>query len=735
MPHDENQGSRLSLLLFYFLAFLLLWEWLRPLHNFTDTKHTGFFIVFIGLAFLLSFFRMRWYVTVPSCILFTLISIHILFYKGSVFQPEWLVSFLRDVMQNARHIGTGRWNDMNPSFRTLLFFVLLWLLVYLLHYWVIYQRKILFFFIMTVAYITVLDTFTPYDAAYAVIRIVFIGFLMMGLLYMERIRLTEHIAFKKRLILKWFLPLMLFICASVVFGLAAPKSDPNWPDPVPFLKKITNHKEVPAAESKIGYGNHDETLGGPFQQDDTPVFTWKGKERAYFRVETKDTYTGKGWVETDQGMSYKLNGGNVEDIWFDRSVQTRRYTAQVSIDENYLYNHVMYPIGVSNIKPKHSIQLEMNGNTEQITPVSEQVGNIRNMGRYTVTFQAPVFKLNDLRKVKVKRYREQNQFNDRYLQVPDSLPKRVRQLADRLTRDHHNMFDKAKAIEDYLGSSAFSYNTQDVAVPEHNQDYVDQFLFETKRGYCDNFSSAMAVLLRSAGIPARWVKGYTSGEYKGAGDHKGHIYEVTNNNAHSWVEVYFPDQGWVTFEPTKGFTNPTEFTSEQNHTAAKDSGGSAGNSDEPSDKQRQETKPEKEETPKKRDHSAAPHPVIRNKTAAQLWPYAAIVIVISAAAALAWLLRARWIPHVTAARLKRRTDEDVFFDAYAALLRQLKRKGFSRGDGETLRDFAARIDEAHHTNDMSELTLRYERALYRRDNAAKLWNESGQLWENIIKTR
>ncbi len=93
MPHDENQGSRLSLLAVLFSRFLLLWEWLRPAHNFTDTKHTGFFIVFIGLAFLLSFFRMRWYVTVPSCILFTLISIHILFYKGSVFQPEWLVSF------------------------------------------------------------------------------------------------------------------------------------------------------------------------------------------------------------------------------------------------------------------------------------------------------------------------------------------------------------------------------------------------------------------------------------------------------------------------------------------------------------------------------------------------------------------------------------------------------------------------------------------------------------------
>ncbi len=92
MPHDENQGSRLSLSLFYFLAFYCYGNG-SGRAQFTDTKHTGFFIVFIGLAFLLSFFRMRWYVTVPSCILFTLISIHILFYKGSVFQPEWLVSF------------------------------------------------------------------------------------------------------------------------------------------------------------------------------------------------------------------------------------------------------------------------------------------------------------------------------------------------------------------------------------------------------------------------------------------------------------------------------------------------------------------------------------------------------------------------------------------------------------------------------------------------------------------
>lgn len=93
MPHDDHKGSRLSLLLFYFLAFLLLWEWLRPLDSFTETKHTGFFSVFIGLTFLLTFFRMRWFVTVPFCVIFTLISIHILFYQGSIFDLSWVSSF------------------------------------------------------------------------------------------------------------------------------------------------------------------------------------------------------------------------------------------------------------------------------------------------------------------------------------------------------------------------------------------------------------------------------------------------------------------------------------------------------------------------------------------------------------------------------------------------------------------------------------------------------------------
>ena len=132
-----------------------------------------------------------------------------------------------------------------------------------------------------------------------------------------------------------------------------------------------------------------------------------------------------------------------------------------------------------------------------------------------------------------------------------------------LTENEANWYDKVKAVENYFNRAEFVYSKENIPYPSENQDYVDQFLFETKIGYCDNFSTSMVVLLRAAGIPARWAKGYTEGErtiYQGDS-----VYEVTNNNAHSWVEVYFSGIGWVPFEPTKGFSGNGEFFNSELH--------------------------------------------------------------------------------------------------------------------------------------------------------------------------
>lgn len=181
---------------------------------------------------------------------------------------------------------------------------------------------------------------------------------------------------------------------------------------------------------------------------------------------------------------------------------------------------------------------------------------------YKVTYEIPEFSIENLKAVKTNEGQETNPyFMTKYTQLPESLPQRVKDLAVNLTNDKDNRYDKVLAIENYFTDNSFTYESTNVLFPAKSQDYVDQFLFDTKSGYCNNFSTSMIVLLRSAGIPARWVKGYTEGTLDNtlASAEGADVYTITNDNAHSWVEVYFPGYGWIPFEPTKGFTNPYNF--------------------------------------------------------------------------------------------------------------------------------------------------------------------------------
>ena len=90
----------------------------------------------------------------------------------------------------------------------------------------------------------------------------------------------------------------------------------------------------------------------------------------------------------------------------------------------------------------------------------------------------------------------------------------------------------------------------DVSAPPPDRDVVDYFLFDLNRGYCDYYATAMVVLTRLAGVPSRMATGYATGTY----DEDRRQYIVTEADAHSWVEVYFPGLGWVEFEPTAGLT-------------------------------------------------------------------------------------------------------------------------------------------------------------------------------------
>jgi transglutaminase-like putative cysteine protease len=131
-----------------------------------------------------------------------------------------------------------------------------------------------------------------------------------------------------------------------------------------------------------------------------------------------------------------------------------------------------------------------------------------------------------------------------YLQLPDSLPDRVRALAVRLAQGEADPYHKAIRIQNYLREN-YVYDLS-VPIAPPGRDVVDYFLFDAPGGFCSHYATAMTVMLRAVGIPARVVSGYAMGDYEGS---RG-AYHVPVSASHAWVEVYFPGYGWIEFEPT-----------------------------------------------------------------------------------------------------------------------------------------------------------------------------------------
>ena len=130
-----------------------------------------------------------------------------------------------------------------------------------------------------------------------------------------------------------------------------------------------------------------------------------------------------------------------------------------------------------------------------------------------------------------------------YLRLPPKLDPRIRTLANKTAAHLTNNYDRAVAIRNYLrGNFGYTLEAQKI----DPSDPLASFLFEIRKGYCEYFASAMAVMLRTLGIPARMVNGFQTGSY----NRLGRDFVVRARDAHSWVEVYFPGYGWIPFDPT-----------------------------------------------------------------------------------------------------------------------------------------------------------------------------------------
>lgn len=163
----------------------------------------------------------------------------------------------------------------------------------------------------------------------------------------------------------------------------------------------------------------------------------------------------------------------------------------------------------------------------------------RKSGEYTLETVFDTPSADTLRKVD-----SQVDIDPAYLEAP-GVGGRVAELAQRIVAGHDNQFDRATALYRYFtdGTQGFEYKVQ-TSTTKTSVDALEDFVFNGKQGFCEQYASAMAIMARSVGMPARVALGFT------AGYATGDVQTITSQDAHAWVEIYFPGYGWMTFDPT-----------------------------------------------------------------------------------------------------------------------------------------------------------------------------------------
>ena len=295
--------------------------------------------------------------------------------------------------------------------------------------------------------------------------------------------------------------------------------------------------------SKIGAPGSSESLTSPPDEsgiggslpnagDAAPLFVAKNTSGHYWRQTAYMTYTGTGWEQETQKKPLWSGVPNDEQT---RGETVAKYQIKLLSDTTSLPT------------AWQPTQVELNGDSDQAELEVSTVGGIHSTdtieaGRtYTAVSLKPPDDPETLRRTSTNYPRE---IESTYTQLPEETPDRVTEFTSELTSDSPTPFDTALTVRDWLRTNKeYSLNTS----LNTTQPVADQFIFEVERGYCQHFASTMVVMLRSQGIPARYVVGYATGNPVGDGE-----FLVTSTHGHAWVEVYFEEVGWVTFEPTPG---------------------------------------------------------------------------------------------------------------------------------------------------------------------------------------
>ena len=272
----------------------------------------------------------------------------------------------------------------------------------------------------------------------------------------------------------------------------------------------------------------------------------------------------EGGAVTRTGFSERITAGEVERILQDRSPAFRVRWLQGDRPESPHWRGVVYGAyrdgvweKVSDVRDPletpagktvaYEVLVEPTGSTSLFTlgaptRIRSDSLKLHVTAQFTVEAESPVRKRASYRVVSVlPEGLPAGRPPSEFLAVPDTLKARLSSFADTFRRD--GPLETAKALVDHLRSE---YRYDAAPGSSEGREPLLRFLLDTRRGHCEYFASATTLLLRSLGIPARVVGGYVGGEWNEMGEYT----LVRQSRAHTWVEAWIPDRGWVVFDPT-----------------------------------------------------------------------------------------------------------------------------------------------------------------------------------------
>jgi len=306
-------------------------------------------------------------------------------------------------------------------------------------------------------------------------------------------------------------------------------------------------------------------LGGERNVGDGLIFNVESSAARYWRAVTFDTFDGRGWINTgaleagvEPGQSVPVGG------WNERKALTQTITLMDSTGSVVFgapdIRSLSLPVDV--LVEAAPVQPIAPASLGEGLPAAVEFSMVR--ARETLDIGDSYTLVSNTTTATEKAMREAGtdyplEIVDRYVQLPEGFSPRVAELARTLTVSSTTPYDAARTIEGYLRT--IPYNDL-IAAPANDVDPLEYFLFDIREGYCDYYASSMAMMLRVLGIPARTASGYAEGIF----DEETLRYYITERDAHTWVEVFFPDLGWVEFEPTAGESPLNRLSGEEGET-------------------------------------------------------------------------------------------------------------------------------------------------------------------------